>query len=200
MNVPSSQRNTEAIVLASQSPRRQELLQEWGIQYHCVPSGVEEPERINGEPLGDYVQRVSLLKARHVAPSYPECLVLGADTIVAIGETILGKPLDDAQAVEFLQMLSGTRHQVCTGVAFYCHAEGWSYVDHSVTEVVFKHLTQLEIMDYVASGEPRDKAGAYAIQGRASQFVIGVEGAWDNVVGLPRECVMRGLEAFGKRQ
>jgi len=164
-----------------------------------MPSGIEEPEREAGEPLGQYVERISLLKAKHVAPNHPDRLILGADTVVALGETILGKPVDDTQAAEFLRMLSGKKHHVCTGVAFYCHREGWFHVDHVVTDVHFRSLNEEEIEDYVATGEPRDKAGAYAIQGRAFDFVIQVEGAWDNVVGLPREAVMRGMNAFDGR-
>jgi len=187
------------LILASQSPRRKEFLRDWGIAFECDPSALCEPDRADGEPLGEYVERVALLKADEVAQRHQERLVLAADTIVTIGETILGKPVEEEEAIRFLRSLSGKWHQVWTGVVLLSPSSRWSYADNVVTGVLFRALTEEEIGDYVKTGEPLDKAGAYAIQGGAAGFVLEIDGPWDNVVGLPKESVLAGLGSFSQR-
>jgi septum formation protein len=181
------------LVLASQSPRRREILAAAGIPFVVRPSGVEEaPEP--GEPPADYAARLALDKARAV-PARPEEYVLGADTIVVIEGQILEKPSSPADAARMLRLLSGQVHEVMTGVCLL-HA-GREFRAVETTRVSFIPLTEAEIEAYALSGEPMDKAGAYAIQGLASRFIDRVEGCYFNVVGLPVSRVYRMLRAAG---
>jgi septum formation protein len=165
------------LVLASQSPRRSELLRNAGIPFQARPANVDETLRM-GEEAVEYVRRLAREKAMAVEGD----LVLGADTVVVIDGQILGKPADAEDATRMLRLLSGREHQVITGI--FLRARD-TIVDHEITQVWFSDLTEREIADYVASGEPMDKAGAYAIQGLASRFVERIEGSYSNVVGLP---------------
>ncbi len=137
-----------------------------------------------------YVQRLAEAKALAV-PAVPGEIVLGADTTVVIGSEILGKPADAADARRMLELLSGNRHQVLTGICL--RRDHGMIRDCAVTHVWFAHMTEAEIEDYVASGEPMDKAGAYAIQGLASKFIERIDGCYFNVVGLPVSLVYRRL-------
>jgi septum formation protein len=170
------------IILASASPRRKELLDQIGVRYTVHPVDIDETPRINEAPLA-YVQRLAAEKsAACVARLQPERPVLAADTSVVLGDVIMGKPKDEADALAMLQQLSGKTHQVYSAISLrgVQHHEAVS-----ITEVTFKALTEQEIRAYWHSGEPLDKAGAYAIQGKGSLFVSEIRGSFSGVVGLP---------------
>jgi septum formation protein len=169
------------LILASQSPRRKELLEAAGIEFTVRVRPVEEIHKTGESPV-DYVRRLAREKANAVWERLDE-VVLGADTIVVLDEHILEKPRDFDDAVRMLTMLAGREHSVITGICLR-HAAG-AIVDHAETRVRFLPMTALEIEEYVRSGEPMDKAGAYAIQGLASKFVERIDGCYFNVVGLP---------------
>jgi septum formation protein len=184
------------LILASQSPRRAELLRNAGLRFEVRPAEVDERVR-PGEPPLVYVQRLAREKALAVLATAPAgACVLGADTTVAVDGESLGKPADEAEARRMLARLSGRTHEVITGVCLaWRRAEGDGFVcevEAEVTEVEFDTLTEEEIAAYVAHGEPMDKAGAYAIQGRASCWIPRIRGCYFNVVGLPvaRVCAM----------
>jgi septum formation protein len=173
------------LVLASSSPRRQELLQRAGFEFEVRPSATEEVRR-SGESAEDFTCRAAREKSLDVAgSSLPGSLVLGADTVVVIDGLILGKPADQDDAAHMLRMLSGATHRVVTGVCLVRAPGEILALTHETTMVKFRELEEAEIRDYVRSGEPVDKAGAYAIQGLASRFVTRIEGCYFNVVGLP---------------
>jgi len=170
------------LVLASQSPRRRELLEQLGLVFEVRPAHANEAV-LPGEAPRAYVQRVAREKARAV----PGDLVLGADTAVVLGDEVLGKPEGPDDARRMLRALSGTRHAVLTGVCLR-RASGALGVELEAvvsTAVTFAPLSGAQIDWYVRTGEPLDKAGAYAIQGAGGAFVVGVEGSVSNVVGLP---------------
>lgn len=185
------------LVLASQSPRRRALLANAGFEFTVRSRPVEE-RRADGESPVDYVRRLARAKAEASWKAGAENgknrgdsaeIVLGADTVVVLGKKVLEKPRDAADARRMLAALSGRRHIVITGICLR-HAGG-ATVDHTSTSVQFARLDPHEIDAYVATGEPMDKAGAYAIQGRASRFVERVDGCFFNVVGLPVSQVYR---------
>ena len=180
------------LILASQSPRRRELLAVAGFHFSVRVKPVEEV-RGPGEPPVDYVRRLARAKAE-AAWERPGEIVLGADTTVVIDDHVLEKPTDAEDARTMLRLLSGRDHTVITGICLL-HDNG-VIVDHSSTLVRFAPLTDSEIADYVASGEPMDKAGAYAIQGLASRFVEKVDGCYFNVMGLPLSLVYRHWKAL----
>jgi septum formation protein len=183
----------QPIILASQSPRRQELIRNITDNFEVIVSPAEEilPDGIAPEEAPVFLAGI---KARAVAERYPERIVIGADTVVILDGVILGKPADPADAVRMLSALSGKTHTVITGC---CIRQGQRERRFSQrTEVVFYPLTDREIAEYVASGDPLDKAGAYGIQGRASLFVRGISGDYFNVMGLPIGLLNRELCAF----
>lgn len=192
-----------AIILASSSPRRREFLKQLGISFKIVAPRVEEqPEK--GEEAGHFAWRLAVHKALYVASRVPSrSIVIAADTIVVLGKTILGKPKDAADARRMLKMLSGREHEVITGVCVMSGKKRKSFV--TSTDVEFKKLTTQEIDFYIASGEPMDKAGAYAIQGIGSFLVREIRGSYTNVVGLPvaelLDVLERGFKVplFGKQ-
>jgi septum formation protein len=180
------------LVLASRSPRRAELLRAAGIEFTIRSMEIDETPR-EGELPRDYVLRLAEEKARAVAADESE-VVLAADTTVVLGAEIMGKPVDAADATRMIGALAGQKHQVITGVFLKCG----TYLTGNIatTDVWMAPMTAAEIADYVASGEPMDKAGAYAIQGLASRFVERINGSYSNVVGLPIALVyglLRGL-------
>jgi septum formation protein len=183
------------IVLASQSPRRRELLRLAGIAFDVRPSGVPEIPQ-PGEPPYLYVERLAREKAR-AAEASSDDYVLAADTTVVCGGRMLEKPENEAEAAAMLRLLSGRRHEVLTGICVRHGDREWVAVES--TRVSFLELSAEDIEDYVRSGEPMDKAGAYAIQGLACRFVDGVEGCFFNVVGLPVSRVCRLLAEAGYR-
>jgi septum formation protein len=178
------------LVLASQSPRRRELLGCAGIPFVVRPSSVDEA-RIGDEDPGEHVRRLAREKAQSVACG-PDEIVLGADTVVVIDGEVLGKPSDPEHAARMLRQLSGRAHEVVTGICL--RTSNRLIVDMESTRVRFVRLSEEEIAAYAASGEPLDKAGAYAIQGLASRFVGRIEGCYFNVVGLPVALVWRHLK------
>jgi septum formation protein len=178
------------LILASQSPRRRELLAAADVPFIVDAADIDE-SRLPDEPPAAYVERVARAKALAVARRHPQTTVLGADTIVVVDGDVLGKPSDAADARRMLAHLSGRSHQVMTAVAVAHHTSLFSAVE--TTTVVMRDITLGEIEVYVAGGEPMDKAGAYAIQGGAGAFVAEVRGSYDNVVGLPVDLAKRLL-------
>ena len=182
----------QRIILASASPRRAELLRVAGIAFDVFPADVDETPRA-AEPPNAYVRRLAEDKARAVAASARNYPVLAADTTVVADGQILGKPADDRDAARMLRILSGATHEVVTGVALMYRGEVHAHVES--TSVEFVEMTDDEIAWYVSTGEPRDKAGAYAIQGYASRFIARIDGSYSNVVGLPIALVYQMLTA-----
>lgn len=172
------------LILASGSPRRAEILRTVGWPFEKLVVDIDESRRA-GEDAATYVERVARAKAEAAALRAPGSTVLGADTVVVIENEILGKPLADQDARRMLHLLQGRWHQVLTGVALISCETDWSRVAHEVTEVRFATMTEVEIGWYVATGEPMDKAGAYAIQGQGARFIKEVRGDYSNIVGLP---------------
>ena len=171
------------IILASKSPRRADLLKQIGLKFEVSPSEIKEPQITVSPAIA--VQELALTKARTVAAKFNAGIVLGADTVVVIDGLPIGKPENNAHAVEILTQLSGNRHEVITGVALIDIQRKNEVVWAEETAVYFRELRQSEILAYVRSGESSDKAGAYGIQGQAGAFVERIEGCYFNVVGLP---------------
>ena len=183
------------LILASASPRRAELLAAAGLEFEVIPAAVDETPRPQ-EAAGEYVLRVARDKAAAgAARGGPGRPVLAADTVVVAGGRLLGQPSGDGHARQMLRMLSGAVHEVLTGVVLLAGSRELAEVVR--TRVRFVPLSGREIDWYVATGEPQGKAGAYAIQGRASRFVDHIEGSWANVVGLPVATVYRMLRQSG---
>lgn len=182
------------IILASQSPRRKELLQQVGLTFDIVVADIDESVQAN-EPADAYVLRVASDKALTVARQYPDAIVIAADTTVSIDDQILTKPLDLQDAIRMWRLLSGRTHTVKTTVVMCCSNKIWH--DTVTTQVDFKDLTDTEMFAYWQTGEPQDKAGGYAIQGRAAAWVKRIEGSYSNVVGLP---LYETLQLFAQAQ
>jgi septum formation protein len=181
-----------AILLASGSPRRRQLLSEAGLKFRCVESGVHE-ERGAHESARDYALRLARDKALAVSAREPEAFVIGADTVVECSGEILEKPADAVDARRMLRHLAARTHTVVT--AFAIAREGAEICSDAIaSRVTFRALTDREIDDYIATGDPFDKAGAYGIQGRAAGFIAAVDGPRDNVMGLPVDQVLAALE------
>ena len=180
-----------SIILASQSPRRRELLAQMGVpQFEVVPALGEEIAS-PGLSSAQLVEVLSRQKAEEVAvQAGPDDVVIAADTVVAVDGAVLGKPRDPADAARMLSLLSGRAHTVYTGVTV--RRGTFSRTAHEATQVRFRPLTQSEISAYIATGEPMDKAGAYGIQGRGCVLVEGIDGNYQTVVGLPT-CLLAGM-------
>lgn len=174
-------------ILASASPRRRELLTQAGIEYTVIPSEVEE--RITKAIPSDVVMELARLKAEDVFNKHgnEDCTVIGADTVVVYRNEILGKPSDEDEACDMLSMLSDRTHQVYTGVALVSVKQGKKEVRtfYECTDVTFYPISREEIAAYAATGDPLDKAGSYGIQGPFAVHIRGIEGDYNNVVGLP---------------
>jgi septum formation protein len=194
------------LVLASASPRRQELMRNAGIEFVVQPANIPEIRMLSESPK-EFAERMAREKARAIwngagssnllqrAQKGGATIVLGADTVVAIEDQVLGKPRDSQDAVSMLRLISGRKHFVITGVCLL--ADAFEDVRSETTPVYFSELSELEIRSYVDSGEPMDKAGAYAIQGLASRWISKIEGDYNNVVGLPVDLVLRMLREHG---
>ncbi len=175
------------LILASQSPRRRELMGLFGLPFEVRTKEIDET--LETLPVSQAVASLSRRKAEAISRS-PEDIVVAADTVVVLEETVLGKPRDEADARQMLRSLSGKRHQVMTGLTVL---QGEKYVSCTeVTEVTFAELSDRQIDDYIRTGEPMDKAGSYGIQGKAALFVEGISGDYYNVVGLP-VCRLGGI-------
>ncbi len=177
------------LVLASQSPRRAELLKNAGFEFIVRSASIDETVR-DGENPEQHVERLAWEKANAI-PSTPDEIVLAADTIVVLDNEILGKPRDADDAERMLTLLSGRKHEVLTAICLRCGAEAAQEL--AATNVWFMTLSAAQIHDYVLTGEPMDKAGAYAIQGIASRYIERIDGSYSNVVGLPIAAVHRLL-------
>ena len=187
------------VVLASRSPRRREILCALGVRFDVISADADERSDITDPAL--LVRELALRKGRATRALLQErgewnedTLIIASDTVVAADGEILGKPADGADAARMLRMLSGTAHRVISGVAVLCGAR--EAVDHDTTAVHFTRMSEEQIARYVASGEPMDKAGSYAVQGLASLYIEGLEGCYFNVVGLPVFRLNRLLEGF----
>lgn len=176
------------LVLASRSPRRRQFLEEWGLVYRIVTGRDEEPRPRAGEAPAAYARRAARAKALSAAAADGQAagprVLLAADTIVALGEDILGKPADRAQALEMLRRLAGRTHEVISAVCLL-GPQDEEIVFHDVSRVRFAPWPEAVLAAYAATGEPDDKAGAYAIQGQGAVLVEAVDGSWSTVVGLP---------------
>jgi septum formation protein len=185
------------LILASASPRRAEILRNAGISFEATPTAVDE-SRWNGETPAHLVRRLANAKAAAAADRVSgAAIVLGVDTEVIVDGEVLGKPVADLDAREMLRRLSGRVHEVITGLELIRLPDRATRSEQEVTRVTFAALSAEEISSYVATGEPFDKAGGYAIQGRAGRFITRVEGCYFNVVGLPLSRLCRALLEFG---
>ncbi len=172
------------IILASASPRRFELLKQIGLDFKVVPSNLNEDMQLNSSHE-DLVMQNAKAKGLFVAERHPESLVISADTIVVYERQILGKPSTENEAYEMLKLLSGKTHQVYTGIGLFLKKYDGLKLDAVCTNVTFRKLSEEEILAYINTGEPFDKAGAYGIQGQGALLVERIEGCYYNVVGFP---------------
>lgn len=185
-----------SLILASASPRRRELMESLGLPFIVRPSRVDEETEGNLSP-DELVKRLALRKAKAVAKEYPDHLVIGSDTVVVLEGQVLGKPKDREEAFRMLSLLSGRTHTVYTGLALVLENKRREESASSATRVRMRGLTEEEMRAYIATGEPDDKAGAYAIQGLGATLVEGIEGDYFTVVGLPVGLLARKLRDFG---
>ena len=172
------------LILASNSPRRRDLLAQLGLTFSVIPSDVDEHRVRVSEPV-DVVRTLAESKATDISDKHPESWVIGADTIVCIEGRILGKPDSKAEARDMLRRLSGKTHQVYTGYCICCQRTDRHFSDVVQTDVRFKNISDAEIEWYIRTGKPFDKAGGYGIQGIGSVLVKSINGSYTNVVGLP---------------
>lgn len=202
------------LILASASPHRAALLSQIGLTFEVRPSDIVEPPLnmhvggVSGETpkqkhpdtASQVTQELALLKAVDVAQHFDEAIIIGADTLVSLDGKLLGKPMDDADAFEMLTHLSGTCHEIVTGVALVDVRTEREIVWAETTQVYFRELHSTEIDAYVSSGEASDKAGAYGIQGRGAVFVRRIEGCYFSAVGLPLASLVEHLSNFQFRE
>jgi septum formation protein len=186
------------IILASASPRREELLKVLGLKFEVDPSDFDEHMHCQLE-AHEFACAISAEKAERVAKRHPDALIIAADTLIVLHNTLLGKPRDDAEARVMLEMLSGEAHLVITGFTIMDTSDGRTVSRSVETKVYMKKLTSNEIDAYIKSKEPQDKAGAYAIQGLGSVIVERIEGDFFNVIGLPLSALAEALKDFGLR-
>jgi septum formation protein len=188
------------LILASSSPRRQELIRTFQLPVRIQVSHVDE-SYITGTAPADIVEELALRKANAVAESIKaellDGIVIGSDTIVVYGNQVLNKPVDEEDAMRMLTMLQGHTHEVFSGVACIDLKSGKRLVKHRMTKVTMRHLNKVQILRYIASGEPTDKAGAYAIQGIGATLVDSIDGCYFNVVGLPLALLSTMLGELG---
>jgi septum formation protein len=184
------------LTLASNSPRRKELLRQIGVDFIVDPADLDERILPHEAPEA-YVVRVALDKAQVVAQRTKTGIIIAADTIVVLDDLVLGKPVDSGDAMRMLSLLSGRMHRVISGLALMNAATGDILTRSAETKVWFRTLTQDDIFSYVKTGEPLDKAGAYGIQGKGALLVERIDGCYFNVVGLPLSLLKKMLESFG---
>ncbi|HYK87441.1 MAG TPA: nucleoside triphosphate pyrophosphatase [Acidobacteriota bacterium] len=184
-------------ILASASPRRNEILSSLGLKFRVDPSLICEPPQLRGEKSWNYVSRIARLKAREVSSRHRSGLVIGADTIVVAGDRIMGKPSSAAEARSMLSILSAAWHEVVTAVCLFDCGSGRFRSAYARSRVHFRRISPAEIEWYIRTGEYRDKAGAYAIQGCASLFIDRIEGCYFNIVGFPIETFERLCRSLG---
>ncbi|MFP4017084.1 MAG: Maf family protein [Halanaerobiales bacterium] len=184
------------LVLASASPRRQELMKMLGFNFTIVPSKIKEDEYIDLEPI-EMVKELARAKAEEVAELVEDTLVIGSDTIVVLDDIVLGKPSDHDEAVSILKKLRSQKHSVLTAIAICDTVSGKVLVDYEETDVFMGPISDEEILEYVKTGEPMDKAGAYGIQGIGGIFVEKINGSYFTVMGLPIHKLVQMLKEFG---
>ena len=185
------------LILASASPRRQELLRQAGYSFEVVPCTVPEPaEPADGVSAAAWAESLAYFKARSVAENNPHALVIGADTIVARGQTIIGKPTDQADARRILTTMFAGRNDVITGLAVIPPPPHKRIITSVISTIVMRPMTDQELEDYLAGGAWRDKAGAYAFQEGGDIFVRNLQGSVSNIVGLPKEKLQEILQQF----
>jgi septum formation protein len=184
------------LILASRSPRRAELLQRLGLRFEVLPAEIDETY-VDHEMPAVHAERLAREKAFAISHAHPDALVVGSDTIVVLGSDVLGKPRDDAEAVSMLMRLEGREHQVFTGVAVASGGRVESELER--VTVRFGKLSRRECEEYVATGEPMDKAGGYGIQGFGSALVEAIDGDYFAVMGLPVVCTLKLIRRFGWR-
>jgi septum formation protein len=182
------------IILASQSPRRAELLAQMGVRFRVAPASIDET-LLPGENAADYVERIATAKAQAVQRKFTDHTVLGSDTAVVLDRTILGKPTDRANGMRMLLALAGRTHEVLTGVAVL--AAGRTYYRLNSSRVLLRDISPEEAAAYWATGEPADKAGGYAVQGLAAAFIERIEGSYSGIMGLPLFETMQILKTVG---
>lgn len=184
------------IILASKSPRREELLKSIGMNFEIIPSNFEE--NIEGKRFTrKFIESLAYEKAKDVEERVNEGLIIGADTVVILGNKILGKPKNEEEAIQMLKSLSGKTHKVITAVAIIDKYENKTLINSTITKVTFRKLALREIEAYVKTGEPMDKAGSYGIQNAiGTLFVEKVNGCYNNVVGLPLNLLAKMLKSF----
>jgi septum formation protein len=190
-------RTNDSLILASASPRRQALLSSLGIHFEVIPARAKEPAPEPGENPAAYAERMALFKTEEIAAKRPEAVVIGADTIVVQGLTILGKPRSKNEALSMLNALTGTTHEVITGLCIMHKAGNRCIHTSVVTQVDMPQRDEAILSAYVTTGEPMDKAGSYAIQGVGSFLVSKIRGSYTNVVGLPLARVLEVLASWG---
>lgn len=178
-------RNAREIILASASPRRQVLLASLGIAFQVIPAKFKEPAPIPGQAPNDYASGLARAKAREVAEKNPSAVIVAADTIVVLGKSIMGKPESQSHALEMLTALQGNTHQVITGVSIELVSANLRRDFFCTTNVQMAGTSEDILIEYINTGEPMDKAGAYAIQGLGGFMVESISGSYTNVVGLP---------------
>lgn len=186
-----------SIILASASPRRRQLLAEAGYRFTVVVPDIDESEfPVNGIEAGQYARELALAKAHSVARTYPDCLILGADTVVDFEGTIIGKPADAEDAERITRKLFSAPHKVITGLAIVRLCDDTRLLESDSTTVYPRHLTPEQIAEHIRGGSWRDKAGAYAIQETGDEFVERIEGSLTNVMGLPMELLQSLLSGL----
>lgn len=186
----------QPFILASSSPRRIELLDQFGLEFKSIPADIDETAAADEKPA-DFVLRMACDKANYVAARNPGTLVIGADTVITVdGETILGKPKDRNEALSILQQLAGNSHHVMTGVCLSRPDKNLSITHVETTRVTFVRATDDLLRAYIATGEPMDKAGAYGIQGRGTVLIQKIDGSCSNVIGLPVSVILQLLMEY----
>lgn len=176
----------KTVILASGSPRRKQILSLMGFSFKTiVPAEINEESYLDSGHLNESLQKLAIIKAKRVSENNPEALVLSADTVVVNNSVILGKPADYDNAFQMLKDLSGKKHRVITGVALLCAKENFCRTNAVSTDVYFRNISDQEIEQYLSFPEYQDKAGSYAIQGKAMIFIDRIDGCYYNVVGLP---------------
>ena len=188
-------KNDLKLVLASSSPRREEILEQLNLKFTIVPSKIDEDNFDSSDPV-ELVRKLAEEKARSVSQLVEDAIIIAADTVVVHNDQILGKPSGKLDAKKMLKKLSSDQHQVITGVAVLNSSSGESHVDYNITEVKMTALTEQEINNYVDTGEPLDKAGSYAIQGFGGLFVEEIKGSYYSVMGLPIHQLAKLLDKF----
>lgn len=185
----------KTIVLASSSPRRKELLEKTGLKFKIIPSSLNEKIEQNLTPA-KLVKSLSLQKAKDVAKKEKNAIIIAADTMVFLGDEIIGKPKDKTHAKQILKRLSGKSHFIITGFTIINSLDNMTIIKSVKTTVYMKKMTDKEIDDYIKTEEPLDKAGAYGIQGLGGKFIEKIKGDYFNVVGLPLPALLKSLKKF----